>query len=54
MWRTRDGGQTWKTLTDFEPTLSGGAIMLDPSNPDVIYFGTGEGNGCQITLFLGF
>lgn len=45
VWRTTDGGATWETLTDFEKTLSGGAILLDPSNPSVIYFGTGEGNG---------
>jgi photosystem II stability/assembly factor-like uncharacterized protein len=45
VWRTRDAGQTWEPLSDFEETLSGGAVLLDPTDPDTIYFGTGEGNG---------
>ncbi len=44
VWRTRDAGQTWERLSDFEQTLSGGAILLDPTDPATIYFGTGEGN----------
>ena len=44
-WRTRDGGASWEVLTELEATQSGGSILLDPSNPSVIYFGTGEGNG---------
>jgi photosystem II stability/assembly factor-like uncharacterized protein len=45
VWRTRDRGQTWERLSDFEATLSGGAILVDPTDPETIYFGTGEGNG---------
>ncbi len=45
VWRTRDRGQTWERLSDFEPTLSGGSILLDPTDARTIYFGTGEGNG---------
>lgn len=45
VWVTRDGAKTWEPLSDFEDTLSGGAILLDPTDPRIIYFGTGEGNG---------
>ena len=45
VWRTRDFAATWEPLTDKEETLSGGAVLVDPSNPRTIYFGTGEGNG---------
>jgi len=43
VWRTTDRGQTWTPLTDFEETLSGGSVVVDPTNPATIYFGTGEG-----------
>ena len=44
VWRTTDAGASWERLSDFEPTLSGGAIKLDPTDSRIIYFGTGEGN----------
>jgi photosystem II stability/assembly factor-like uncharacterized protein len=44
VWKTTDGGGTWLPLTDDQVTLSMGAIALAPSNPNVIYAGTGEAN----------
>jgi photosystem II stability/assembly factor-like uncharacterized protein len=44
IWETRDGGATWTPRTDDQPTLSIGAIAFDPSDPLVVYAGTGEGN----------
>jgi photosystem II stability/assembly factor-like uncharacterized protein len=44
VWQTRDGGQTWKPVTDYQPTLSIGALAFDPSHPSTVYAGTGEGN----------
>jgi len=43
VWRTRDGGATWAPLTDGIPNLSVGALAIAPSNPDIVYLGTGEG-----------
>ena len=43
VWRTRDGGQTWEPLTDGMPNLSIGAVAYAPSDPNVVYVGTGEG-----------
>jgi photosystem II stability/assembly factor-like uncharacterized protein len=42
VWKTIDGGNTWVPLTDSQSTLFMGAIALAPSNPEVIYAGTGE------------
>ncbi len=43
IWRTTTAGQNWEPLTDDWPTLSISSLVQAPSNPDVIYAGTGEG-----------
>ena len=42
VWETRDAGRTWQPLFDDQPVGSIGALAIAPSNPDVIYVGTGE------------
>ncbi len=42
LWRTTDGGQNWTPLTDNQPTLGVSSIIVDHSNPDIIYIGTGD------------
>jgi uncharacterized protein (TIGR03437 family) len=44
VWRSRDNGATWAPLTDYQPSLAMGAIAIDPTNPNIIYVGTGEGH----------
>ena len=44
VWKTTNGGTTWNALTDSQSTLFMGAIALAPSDPNVIYAGTGEAN----------
>ncbi|HEX6976601.1 MAG TPA: hypothetical protein VF147_19470, partial [Vicinamibacterales bacterium] len=44
VFKTTNGGTTWKALFDDQNVLSIGAIELAPSNPDIVYVGTGEGN----------
>src|SRR6185503_2863235 len=43
VWKTTDFGTTWKPIFDSQPTGSIGAIALAPSNPDILYVGSGEG-----------
>ncbi len=43
VWRTNDYGRTWVPIFDRQPTGSIGAIAVAPSNPSVIYVGSGEG-----------
>lgn len=45
IWKTTNQGLTWSPLSDDAYSLATGAVGLDPSNPNVIYVGTGEANG---------
>ena len=42
MWMTSDGGQNWETHTDTLPTLGVSSIIVDHTNPDIIFIGTGD------------
>jgi photosystem II stability/assembly factor-like uncharacterized protein/DNA-binding FrmR family transcriptional regulator len=42
VWKTTNGGLTWLPMTDKEKFASVGAIAVAPSDPNVIYVGTGE------------
>jgi photosystem II stability/assembly factor-like uncharacterized protein len=42
VWKTTDGGNQWLPIFDHEPIASIGAIAVAPSDPNVIYVGTGE------------
>ena len=43
VWKTTDFGNTWNPIFDDQPTGSVGALAVAPSDPDVIYVGSGEG-----------
>jgi len=43
VFKTTDGGVNWKPITDSQPFASTGAIAVAPSDPNVIYVGSGEG-----------
>ena len=42
VWKTANGGITWEPIFDSQPIASIGALSVAPSNPNVIYVGTGE------------
>ncbi len=42
VWKTTNAGVTWNPLFDSQPIASIGALAVAPSNPQVIYAGTGE------------
>jgi photosystem II stability/assembly factor-like uncharacterized protein len=42
VWKTTNNGTTWETLFDDQSTSSVGAIALAPSNPNIVWVGTGE------------
>lgn len=43
IWKTTDGGARWDPMDDFLPGMAIGCMVLDPTNPNVLYAGTGEG-----------
>ncbi len=42
VWKSEDAGRTWTPVFDSEPIASIGAIDVAPSDPNVVYVGTGE------------
>jgi photosystem II stability/assembly factor-like uncharacterized protein len=44
LWKTGNNGTTWAPVFDNQPTVSLGAVAVAPSNPDIVWAGTGEAN----------
>ncbi len=44
LFKTTDGGTTWKAVFEKEGSVSIGAVALAPSDPKVVWVGTGEAN----------
>jgi len=42
VWKSTNGGTNWTPLTDNAPSMSMGAIAIDPANNNIVYAGTGE------------
>lgn len=44
VWKTTNGGTTWKPVFDAQPVQSIGAIAVFQANPEIVWAGTGEGD----------
>ncbi len=42
IWKSTDGGGLWEPIFDDYPVQSIGALAVAPSNPDIVWAGTGE------------
>jgi photosystem II stability/assembly factor-like uncharacterized protein len=42
IWKTIDGGVRWEPIFDSQPVSSIGALAIAPSNPNIVWAGTGE------------
>jgi len=45
IWESRDAGMSWNPRGDDQPTTSIGALVFHPTNPNVVYCATGDGQG---------
>ncbi|HXF05439.1 MAG TPA: sialidase, partial [Blastocatellia bacterium] len=62
IWKTTDGGVTWQPIFDDQPVSSIGSLAVAPSDPNIVWAGTGEdcirshisiGNGIYKSLDAG-
>jgi photosystem II stability/assembly factor-like uncharacterized protein len=51
VWKTTNNGTTWAPIFDRYPVSSIGDIEIAPSNPKIVYVGTGEPNNRQSSSF---
>ncbi len=51
LWKTTNAGTTWKPIFDKEGSYSIGCVTLDPTNPNVVWVGTGENNSQRSVAF---
>lgn len=45
VWKTENAGTTWTPIFDDQPVYSIGDVTIAPSNPNIIWVGTGENHG---------
>jgi len=45
VWKTKNAGVTWKPIFDKQAVYAIGCVTIDPSNPNVVWVGTGENVG---------
>jgi hypothetical protein len=43
IWRTDNAGRSWFPVNDFLANLSVSTLVINPTNPNIMYAGTGEG-----------
>jgi hypothetical protein len=51
VWRSLDGGANWTSIFDNALSLAVGSLALAPSNPTILYVGTGESNRSGDSFF---
>src|SRR6185295_7855552 len=51
VWRSLDGGTNWTSIFDNALSLAVGSLALAPSNPSILYVGTGESNRSSDSFF---
>jgi photosystem II stability/assembly factor-like uncharacterized protein len=44
VWKSTDGGFTWNSVFDSQPISSTGSLAIAPSDPNIVYVGSGEAN----------
>ncbi len=50
VWKSDDNGASWQAIFEHMPSTSIGDIAVAPSNPDIVWVGTGEANLFRASL----
>jgi len=45
LWRSNNGGNTWSTSTDQLQHIGTSDVLIDPTNSNIMYLATGDGDG---------
>lgn len=53
LWKTTNGGTTWTTNTDNLPVLGVSDIAIDPTNANIMYIATGDGDMGSLSALNG-
>ena len=51
LWKSHNAGTTWTVVFENESSISLGDVALAPSNPDIVWIGTGEQNSVRSSQF---
>ncbi|HNE82510.1 MAG TPA: glycosyl hydrolase [bacterium] len=51
LWKTTNGGTTFAPVFDGQKSYSIGCVVMDPSNSNIVWVGTGESNGQSNVIF---
>jgi photosystem II stability/assembly factor-like uncharacterized protein len=51
LWKSMNNGTTWESIFDNQPVVSIGDVAVAPSNPKVVYVGTGEASTSRSTYW---
>ncbi|MGA2262545.1 MAG: hypothetical protein ABSH28_14060, partial [Acidobacteriota bacterium] len=51
MWKSVNNGITWESLFDNQPVISIGDIAVAPSNPNIVWVGSGEATSSRSTYW---
>ncbi|HYN43975.1 MAG TPA: PKD domain-containing protein, partial [Thermoanaerobaculia bacterium] len=48
IWKSTDGGRSFRPVSDTAPSLATSAIVFSPQNPDILYAATGEADSAYL------
>jgi photosystem II stability/assembly factor-like uncharacterized protein len=51
VWKTTNAGITYNSVFDVEGSFSIGCLAIDPSNPNVVWVGSGENNNQRVVAY---
>jgi photosystem II stability/assembly factor-like uncharacterized protein len=51
LWKTVNNGQTFEPIFDYEKSFSIGDVAVAPSNPSILWVGSGEANNSRTTYY---